>query len=383
MAGGIFINYRRGDDPGHTGRLFDHLQQVFPPEHLFMDVDTIAPGLDFVRVLQEAVAKCDVFLAVIGKGWVDARDASGARRLDNLNDIVRLEIESALSQEKRVIPVLIGEVQMPESEILPAAIKPLARRHAFRLTHERFRTDAQALVKVIQQALLDVEALRASQAEAAKRAQLATLQPAPVGEAVLETRAAKGVIQHGEPSSEIRRDVSRAPASPHKRRSSVLKNTLRVFGGVALFGIILLIAELMNFRLLYVTYAYWAYSPTRTLMGKHSTAVSALAFSPNGKTFASGGDDFRVRVWNTENLEENFLYEAGDKIRLLAYSPNGKWLAVQTGQLTTNPISVQLLDAVTGVKGPLFSGGASGERALAFSPDLPYEPRRFYTSFHV
>jgi hypothetical protein len=67
MAGKIFINYRRGDDPGNTGRLFDRLQEAFQPEQLFMDVDSIAPGLDFVRVLEEQVGQCDALLAVIGK----------------------------------------------------------------------------------------------------------------------------------------------------------------------------------------------------------------------------------------------------------------------------------------------------------------------------
>ena len=86
MQGKIFINYRRGDDPGHTGRLFDHLQEVFQPDQLFMDVDSIAPGLDFVHVLEEQVAKCDVLLAVIGHGWLDARDGAGKRRLDNADD---------------------------------------------------------------------------------------------------------------------------------------------------------------------------------------------------------------------------------------------------------------------------------------------------------
>jgi hypothetical protein len=52
----IFINYRRGDDPGNTGRLFDRLQEVFASDQLFMD-DNIAPGLDFVRVLEEQVGQ--------------------------------------------------------------------------------------------------------------------------------------------------------------------------------------------------------------------------------------------------------------------------------------------------------------------------------------
>jgi hypothetical protein len=82
MSGKIFINYRRGDDPGNTGRLFDQLQDVFPRDRLVMDVDSIPPGRDFVRVLDEQVAQSDVLLAVIGKGWLDARDQHGVRRLD-------------------------------------------------------------------------------------------------------------------------------------------------------------------------------------------------------------------------------------------------------------------------------------------------------------
>jgi TIR domain-containing protein/SH3 domain-containing protein len=152
-TGRIFINYRRGDDPGYTGRLFDRLQEVFAPEQLFLDVDNIAPGLDFVRVLDERIAESDVVLAVIGKGWIDARDAAGARRLDNADDFVRVEIASALNQDKRVIPVLVGEAAMPRPEELPEVLRPLARRNAVRLTHERFRSDMQGLIKAIQQAL--------------------------------------------------------------------------------------------------------------------------------------------------------------------------------------------------------------------------------------
>lgn len=157
MTGKIFINYRRGDDPGHTGRLFDRLQDAFAPEQLFLDVDNIAPGLDFVRVLDERVAECDVVLAVIGKGWLDARDAKGARRLEDPEDFVRIEIAAALSRDKRVIPVLVGEAPMPQPDELPEALRPLARRNAVRLTHERFHTDMQGLIKALQQALGEIQ----------------------------------------------------------------------------------------------------------------------------------------------------------------------------------------------------------------------------------
>lgn len=149
MAGRISINYRRGDDPGHTGCLFDRLREAFEPGQLFMDVDSIAPGLDFVRVLEEQVGKCDVLLAVIGRGWLGAKDAAGARRLDNLEDFVRIEIEAGLKLGKRVIPVLVNDAEMPRLEDLPESLRPFARRNAVRLTHDRFKADTQGLVKAL------------------------------------------------------------------------------------------------------------------------------------------------------------------------------------------------------------------------------------------
>jgi hypothetical protein len=90
-----------------------------------MDVDNIDPGLDFVKVLNEQVTQCDVLISVIGRGWIDALDETGVRRLDNPADFVRIEIESALAQDKRVIPVLVGQALMPRVDQLPEAMKPL------------------------------------------------------------------------------------------------------------------------------------------------------------------------------------------------------------------------------------------------------------------
>jgi len=169
MAGKIFINYRRGDDPGNTGRLFDRLEEAFPRDQLFLDVDSIPPGHDFMRVLEETVAQCDVLLAVIGKGWLQARDEQGIRCLDKADDFVRIEIASALKRGKLVIPVLVQDTQMPKPDELPKAIRPLSRRNAVRLTHERFKADTQRLVNVIQQALEKASAIRGAQEEVARQ----------------------------------------------------------------------------------------------------------------------------------------------------------------------------------------------------------------------
>ncbi|HMF20566.1 MAG TPA: TIR domain-containing protein [Pseudolabrys sp.] len=158
MTGKIFINYRRGDDAGNTGRVCDRLRESFGSQQLFLDVDNIAPGLDYTQVLNQRVSECDVMLSIIGKGWIDARDASGMRRLDKPDDPVRLEITSALSQSKRVIPILVGGAQMPERDELPEAIKALATRNAVRLTHERFGPDIQGLIKSLRKVFDETDA---------------------------------------------------------------------------------------------------------------------------------------------------------------------------------------------------------------------------------
>ena len=88
MADKIFINYRREDSIGTAGRLRDRLAQAFGQKNLFMDVDSIPAGVDFVAYLNNQVAACDVVLVVIGPNWLDAKDESGRRRLDNPDDFV-------------------------------------------------------------------------------------------------------------------------------------------------------------------------------------------------------------------------------------------------------------------------------------------------------
>jgi hypothetical protein len=146
MAGKIFINYRRDDAAPWAGRIYERLTRDFDKRQLFMDVDNIAPGLDFVKVLEEQVSQCDVLLAVIGKHWLSAANERGERRLDDPGDFVRIEIESALKRNVRVIPVLVESAAMPNAAELPDSLKPLARRQAYPLTHARFGVETQTLI---------------------------------------------------------------------------------------------------------------------------------------------------------------------------------------------------------------------------------------------
>ena len=85
-------------------------------------MDTIEPGVDFAEEIFRAVAACKVLLAIIGPTWLTAADERGRRRLDDPDDIVRLEIEAALARGVRVIPILVEGAVMPAREDLPESL---------------------------------------------------------------------------------------------------------------------------------------------------------------------------------------------------------------------------------------------------------------------
>jgi hypothetical protein len=147
---GIFINYRRDDAPGVAGRLFDYLSTKYPRGDLFMDVDTMQPGVDFVEQLDAQVAQCRVLLAIIGQHWLESVDHGGQRRLDNDGDYVRVELSAALKRAIPVIPVLVDGAVMPPEGRLSDDLKPLARRHAVELRHTHFNADAAAIVHTLE-----------------------------------------------------------------------------------------------------------------------------------------------------------------------------------------------------------------------------------------
>ena len=145
----IFISYRRDDAEGQAGRLFDDLTQHFGNDAVFMDVAAIEPGRDFRRAIDEQVASCGVLLALIGTRWLTATDESGARRLDDPLDFVRLETASALKRDIPVIPVLVQGARIPRADDLPEDLKELAFRNGAELTHARWDSDVQLLAKAL------------------------------------------------------------------------------------------------------------------------------------------------------------------------------------------------------------------------------------------
>lgn len=142
----VFINYRRDQTAGEARALFNSLVQQLGTDRVFMDVDNIALGRDFREVLRQRLDDCEVLLALIGRGWADARDAAGQRRLEQPNDFVRLEIATALQRNVAVTPVLVQGARMPQADDLPEDLKPLSFRNGFELNHQTWDSNVRELV---------------------------------------------------------------------------------------------------------------------------------------------------------------------------------------------------------------------------------------------
>ena len=159
MPDQIFISYRRDDTAYVTGHINDLLREEFGDEAVFTDVDNISPGADFRSVLDETVSQCQVFLAVMGSGWMNAKDQEGQRRLLDPADFVRIEIESALERDIPVIPLLVDGVKMPPAEDLPESLRGLAFRNGISVRPAPdFSADMARLVKYLRRHFGSTEA---------------------------------------------------------------------------------------------------------------------------------------------------------------------------------------------------------------------------------
>jgi len=147
---GIFLSYRRDDSGGHAGRLADDFKREFSGDQVWRDIEAIEAGADFVDAIGKAVSSCSVLLALIGPRWLEAKNPAGNRRLDDPRDFVRIEIATALERGVLVIPVLVGDAEMPAEAALPEPLRPLARRQAHELSDKRWDYDVGQLFATLE-----------------------------------------------------------------------------------------------------------------------------------------------------------------------------------------------------------------------------------------
>jgi len=147
----IFISYRRKDSSGHAGRIHDHLRSALKVDErdVYLDVESMAPGSNWLQEVQENLSRCAVLLVLIGERWQP-------ERLSDPNDYVRSELLASEQLGIALIPVLVDGAELPAESQLPAELRFLRSRQSHRLDSESNRAylhDLEALVDAVRHAI--------------------------------------------------------------------------------------------------------------------------------------------------------------------------------------------------------------------------------------
>jgi len=143
--GRIFVNYRRDDAKADARQIVQNLQAKFGKSNVFFDVKSLAKGKRFDLAIDQAVARCDAMVVVIGDQWMTLTNGAGVPRIAAEDDFVRYEIERALHHNKPILPVLLDGTKMPSAEQLPPSIRELALWNSADVAHESFTEDVDAV----------------------------------------------------------------------------------------------------------------------------------------------------------------------------------------------------------------------------------------------
>ncbi|MGQ0841403.1 toll/interleukin-1 receptor domain-containing protein [Actinokineospora sp.] len=155
----IFLNYRTSDAPYGAAMLDQALSDHFGSAAVFRASKSIPPGDRWEQAMMAAVRESSVLLAIMGKGWLDAADDNGRRKLDDPDDFVRREIRTAFEYGVQVVPVRLDTARVPAGA-LPADIAELATCQDICVHYRRSDVDIAHLVAKLRE---KIPGLRAAQ----------------------------------------------------------------------------------------------------------------------------------------------------------------------------------------------------------------------------
>lgn len=128
MVGLVFISYRRDDASAEAALIYSAIKNQLGEDAVFMDTSSVFSGDDWDARIREKINAAELVIAVIGPDWLRISDEWNRRRIDAPDDWVRRELETALENGARIIPVMVDGARMPPKDVLPPSIQALPKQ---------------------------------------------------------------------------------------------------------------------------------------------------------------------------------------------------------------------------------------------------------------
>lgn len=276
MDKNIFISYRR-DTGSMLARLVYDRITIQKRWHVFLDVEELAAG-DFRRAIQEKMRSCDIFILILSKNSLD--------RCSDLQDNVRLEIETAREENLAFIPVMTEDFEWPQK--MPEGLEYVKDCNAV----PYIQVYSQSFFERLYEFIKDV---RKKNNAAARHEAAAAMQEKVKGAA--ETRQA--LIKKAESA---RRDKSRSSGAG----SGDKKKTALLLSGI--LGIIAVLAIVFGVR------TVCGPAETKTAIGQHSETGAEKDLQKDAAS-SSGEPLDRFRTITADHydmLEESYVIGGKD-----------------------------------------------------------------------
>lgn len=125
----VVMLYRRADSAAIAGRMYDRFVAHFGEDAVFLDIYDIPLARDWREQVKDMTIHGGALVALIGPRWL-GKGPDGHVRIQDIDDPVRTELETALDANVPVFPVLLEGASMPTVAELPDSLKTFSNVNA-------------------------------------------------------------------------------------------------------------------------------------------------------------------------------------------------------------------------------------------------------------
>ena len=296
----VYLSHRRSDSAAEAAGVVTAVRRRHGHRAVVIGPPAVRFGASLRDEVGQAVGRCDAVCVVIGPDWTTSRDGSGRRRLMNVRDPVRVEVETALHSGRATVPVLVGGAVAPDADDLPETMRGLVDHPPVTVSASPDGTRHADLL-----ARLESSARPTRWSDRLLLLGVVVALAAPFG-IVLVREATEGVGYLDEP----------AVAPDGVRVVAVVRGGLWAPPALRIWNSLTGATE--------AEYRYRADEP----------AAGALAWSPDGRAVAVGGGDGSLTLRSADTLATTRTltgYRGSFQATGLGWSPDGTRLAAVDG----------------------------------------------------